>query len=110
MTYQIALPYHREHTQQNIAVQCHELFSWRLSYDRGRASSGRFLFALSFFCCNDDSLHSPGSAFLSCSRTSADHSLVAPLPIASTLSLPMRRGGRLWRFHRSREVGDVGNS
>jgi hypothetical protein len=69
MMYQLALPYHREHTQQKITVQCHELltslqchelFSRRLSYDGGRASSGRLLYALSCLWCNDDSLYSPG--------------------------------------------------
>jgi hypothetical protein len=52
MMYQLALPSHREHTIQKVTVQCHELltsrqchelFYRRLSYDGGRASSGRLL-------------------------------------------------------------------
>lgn len=69
MTYQLTLPYYREHNQQKVTVQCHELltslqchelFSLRLSYDGALASSGRLLYAVSCLCCNDDSLHSPG--------------------------------------------------
>jgi hypothetical protein len=121
MTYQLALPDHRRYTTQKIMVQCHELltslqchelFSRRTSCDGGRAISGRLLYSLSCRYCNDNSLYSPGERLPAISPDVPRPANHPPPPPQSTyaVSLPRKRGGGRWRFHRSREVGDVGNS
>jgi hypothetical protein len=87
-------PYHREHTQQKIMMQCHELLTslqchehlcWHLSFDGGPASSERLSYSLSYLYCNDDSLYFPGEAFPAINPPNS------PRPSGHTLAAPSVR-------------------